>query len=234
MRITKNKTLDQRYKVREPKDVKALIGAFLLAFMGGAIAFISIYNTAKKYPQPSPEAPETTITPTPTPEPKYSYEYDPETDGEFLQWANKTVGVPTKAPVKAPVKIVKVTSAAHSGIQKQIADMFPEEPNTMIAVAKQESSLNPRAMNWNCYYSRTNKKTGKQERYSTFCKKEDRPKAHSVDCGLMQINVPGAKTCPESLYDVQTNLKRARAKYDTKQGKKHWSAYTSGAYRSHL
>jgi hypothetical protein len=103
-----------------------------------------------------------------------------------------------------------------------IEQYFPEEKEIAKAVAMAESGLRADAMGWNCYYA------GK----SQSCRPEDRGQAWSVDCGLFQINVIG-KTCPQELYDISTNLKEARAKYD-KRNWQPWYAYTSGKYLAHM
>lgn len=80
------------------------------------------------------------------------------------------------------------------------------------AIAWAESQFNPQAVNWNCYYG------GK----SKPCKKQDRDKAWSVDCGLYQINYKGNK-CPSELFDIDINLARAEDLY-FQRGYSPWSA----------
>ena len=120
-----------------------------------------------------------------------------------------------------------VCDGERTGVEKAIADVFPEEPETMIAVAKAESGLRTDSTGWNCYYERED-----GTKYSTACNVEDRAKAWSVDCGLMQINTPG-KVCPAELFDVEHNLSVAREKYE-RQGKDAWYAYRSAKYKKYL
>lgn len=105
-----------------------------------------------------------------------------------------------------------------------------DECKTALAITEAESHFNPRAMGWNCKYSEYNKETKKVEQISTHCKANDRSKAWSVDCGLMQINVYG-QVCPEEYFDIPFNLKLAVGKY---KGRGNtwgaWSAFTSSAY----
>lgn len=120
-----------------------------------------------------------------------------------------------------------ICEGERTGVEAVIADTFPEEPDTMIAIAKAESGLNVKAMGWNCRYTR---KDGTM--YSTACVPGDRGKAWSVDCGLMQINTPG-KVCPSELFDVEHNLSIARKKYE-RQGKDAWVAHWTNSYKKYL
>lgn len=97
----------------------------------------------------------------------------------------------------------------------------------MTAIFKAESGLNVKNVGYNCHYYNKNGK-----RYSDSCKKEDRPKAWSVDCGIAQINTKG-QICPEHLFIIENNLAVAKQKLDT-QGLSAWNVYTSGAYRKFL
>ncbi len=99
-------------------------------------------------------------------------------------------------------------------VVKMIEEKFPENPKVVTAVFKAESGLNPKSMNWNCYYNGRSKS----------CLPQDRNKAWSVDCGLAQINRIG-KDCPKELFDIENNLAEARKKFDTKQGLNHWYAF---------
>lgn len=89
-------------------------------------------------------------------------------------------------------------------IEDKIRRLFPEDPETMIAIAKAESKLNPHAIN------RANRNG-------------------SFDTGIFQINsIHGYDE--EFLKNEDNNLKVAREVYD-KQGITAWSAYNNGAYR---
>lgn len=99
-----------------------------------------------------------------------------------------------------------------------IAQTFPEDSATALAVMKAESGGNATSMNWNCRYNGV----------SQTCRAEDRDQAWSVDCGLMQINTLG-KVCPEELFDPQNNLKIAKSMYASR-GWNPWVSYWSGGY----
>lgn len=96
-----------------------------------------------------------------------------------------------------------------------------------VAVAKSESGLHSNAMGWNCHYY-----DAQGKRYSKACNPEDRPKAWSVDCGVMQINHPG-KTCPSHLFDPDENIRIGRDMFNSR-GFSPWVAFTNGLYLKYL
>ena len=102
--------------------------------------------------------------------------------------------------VSAPVQ------EAGEDIESLIRAAFPEHPDIMIAIAKAESGLNPKAVNVN--------------------------RNGSTDIGLFQINsVHGYDEL--SLFDVKKNTEAAREIYD-KQGLGAWVAFKSGSYKKFL
>ena len=100
-------------------------------------------------------------------------------------------------------------------VEEEIRKVFPEMPNTAVAVAIAESELNPDAFN---------------------------PEAHRGcvgSIGIMQVACVHHKSNPAALHDIQTNLKKARAIYDdslarTGNGWLPWGAYTDGRYKLYL
>ena len=96
-----------------------------------------------------------------------------------------------------------------------------------VAVAKSESGLHSNAMGWNCHYY-----DAQGKRYSKACNPEDRPKAWSVDCGVMQINHLG-KTCPSHLFDPDENIRIGRDMFNSR-GFSPWVAFTNGLYLKYL
>lgn len=96
-----------------------------------------------------------------------------------------------------------------------------------VAVAKSESGLRSTAMGWNCHYY-----DAQGKRYSKACNPEDRPKAWSVDCGVMQINHLG-KTCPSHLFDPDENIRIGRDMFNSR-GFSPWVAFTNGLYLKYL
>lgn len=100
----------------------------------------------------------------------------------------------------------RVDDTLVEGVEAKIAKAFPEDPKLMIAVAKAESGLNPRAIHKN-----TN---------------------GTLDIGIFQINtVHGYDQL--SLTDIDTNIKVAREIYN-KQGLKAWTVIATGAYKKFL
>lgn len=96
-----------------------------------------------------------------------------------------------------------------AGIEQLIRETFPETPNTAVAIAKAESELNANAYN---------------------------PEAHrgcNGSIGVFQIACVHKRSDPESLKDVETNIKKAREIY-LREGWKPWGAYTDGRYKQYL
>lgn len=91
-------------------------------------------------------------------------------------------------------------------IEEKIAKAFPEAPEIMIAVAKAESGMNPKAMHTN--------------------------NNGSIDIGLFQVNSIHGYDQLE-LTKVEKNIEVARKVYD-KQGLSAWSVINNGAYKKFL
>ena len=107
-------------------------------------------------------------------------------------------------------------------IDDYINSIFGDKAKIAKAVLKAESGLKLNAKGYNCYYG------GK----SKACKPVDRPKAHSVDCGILQINVKG-QTCPDYLLTLDGNMQVAEQIYKT-QGLRAWSAFNNKSYLKFL
>lgn len=127
-----------------------------------------------------------------------------------------------KAQKAVPKSKTAITLPTQEKIATQVREVFKEDPETAVAVFRAESGLRADAQGWNCHYD------GK----SKPCKPEDRVNAWSVDCGVAQINTPG-NTCPEHLYDPQTNLAEAYEKY-TRRGWQPWVAHKQGKHLAFL
>lgn len=130
--------------------------------------------------------------------------------------------------VKAPQKRVIAKKAVYTKpevkpeVKAYIDDIFGENATIATAVLMHESGLRLDAKNWNCIY----------EGKSTFCKKEDRDKAVSVDCGIAQKNVKG-QVCPAHLMTLEGNMEAIRKVYET-QGLGAWASFRNGAYKKFL
>lgn len=107
-------------------------------------------------------------------------------------------------------------------IEDKIREYFPRNWKTMIAIAHAESGMNMNAVGYNCMYNGVSK----------ACKKEDRSKAWSVDCFVLQKNYPGRKTCPEGVT-LDMHL-RESANLSRVQGLQAWVTYQTGAHKKHL
>ena len=121
--------------------------------------------------------------------------------------------------VAEPVEIIEVKPLT---LEQHLEQIFGDNSEVAIAVLKHESGLNLKAKNWNCRYN------GK----STFCKKEDRHLAWSVDCGIAQVNIRG-QICPKELMTLEGNMKAVEKIYKI-QGLNAWVSYKSGSYKKFL
>lgn len=125
-----------------------------------------------------------------------------------------------------PVEVVAVTTdmipkrelTADQYIQK----IFGDKARVAKAVILHESQNKLDAVGYNCIYG------GK----SKACKKEDRSRAWSVDCGIGQINVKG-KTCPKKLLTLNGAMEAIEQKYKD-QGLNAWVSYQTGAYKKYM
>lgn len=121
----------------------------------------------------------------------------------------------------------------------------------MVAIAIEESTLNPQATGYNCRYKVATKadnnrqldkltgywidldtvspsKTSIKGYISTFCRKGQENLAWSKDGGLFMIHNPLAED-----YNVEVNIKKAQDKL-AKQGLNAWVAHSSGRYKDNL
>lgn len=116
-------------------------------------------------------------------------------------------------------------------IETKIRKYFPRNGTTMIAIAHAESGMNHNATGYNCYYSQGKATTTPVKGGSRACKVEDRHLAWSVDCGVLQKNYVGRKTCPKIPLDQ--HLKEV-AELSKVQGLGAWVAYQTGAHQKYL
>jgi hypothetical protein len=117
----------------------------------------------------------------------------------------------------------KNTYARVQTIEEKLSVIFGKDSKIGIATIKHESQgFKLNAKNWNCIY----------EGKSTFCKKQDRDKAWSVDCGLTQKNVKG-KVCPKELMTLEGGLIEIKKVYN-EQGLNAWVSFKTGAYKKFL
>jgi hypothetical protein len=123
------------------------------------------------------------------------------------------------APEMLAMPQICPSGGSREAIACKIKEMFPEEPDVMLAIAMAESNLNNDAVNWNCRYNGV----------ATSCKKEDRHRAFSLDKGIFQIN-----NAKEEDLTIDGNLKAARKLYETKRNKGHWVVFSTGAYLKYL
>ena len=129
-----------------------------------------------------------------------------------------------------PTKPVVVKVAHIETMEEKIKRYFPRNGNTMIAVAHAESRMNMKAKGYNCYYYDGVATTTKIIGGSKACKVQDRAKAHSVDCFVLQKNYKG-KECPKGMT-VEKHLKEV-SELSKVQGKEAWSSYNNKTYKKY-
>lgn len=107
-------------------------------------------------------------------------------------------------------------------LEQHIQRIFGSKAKVALAVLKHESNLKLNSINYNCRYN------GR----STFCKKGDKEKAWSVDCGIAQVNVKG-KVCPKELMTLDGNMKAVEKVYK-EQGLNAWVSYKNKKYLRYM
>ena len=98
------------------------------------------------------------------------------------------------------------SNAPVSSIEKTIADVFRGEEKIALAVAKAESGLNPKAVNWN--------------------------RNGSKDVGVFQINDKHGWSTEER-FDWEKNIRMAKDLRD-RYGWTEWTAFNNQSYRNYL
>lgn len=147
--------------------------------------------------------------------------------------ADERTYIREETPITVEVTVTETLSDKDVIVAK-IRAHFPRNADVMVAIAQAESHLNPEAIGYNCFYNKdetTVYTTRVSGSHSTHCKPSHRAFAWSIDCGILQRNYVGAKTCPditidEHLEDV-ANLSR-------KQGLTAWSSYNNNSYKKYL
>lgn len=123
----------------------------------------------------------------------------------------------------APVEVMIEVVTTLEGREQRIREVFYEEPNTAVAVAKGES--------------------GHLLKVDAYNPEPHRDRNGNVICygsaGVMQIGCVHNNGDTEELKDFEFNLKLARAIYDDSKARKGngwipWGAYTDGGYKRHL
>lgn len=147
-------------------------------------------------------------------------------------------------PLKIEEKIINNKDIGKVEIVKKIANTFPENKEVMVAIAIEESNLNPNAIGYNCFYKlggetydtlikrkidlNSVSKTRLTNYVSTFCRKGHEKYSWSQDGGIMGIN--GAKAHE---MNVDQNLLKAKKIYSS-QGITAWTSYKTGRYKANL
>jgi hypothetical protein len=122
-----------------------------------------------------------------------------------------------KPEITQDIEIVKPS------FEQEITRIFGNKAEIALAVFEHESNGGDiDAINYNCRYD------GK----STFCKKGDKSKAWSVDCGVAQINVKG-QVCPPQLLTKEGSIPYIEKIYK-EQGLRAWVSFNNKKYKVYL
>lgn len=121
----------------------------------------------------------------------------------------------------------KLGKFSDNNIEDKIRQYFPKNWKTMIAVAHAESNMSMDAQGWNCYYINGKATSTPIKGGSKACKVEDRAKAYSTDCFVLQKNYKGQK-CPEGV-SLDQHLQEV-SELSKVQGLQAWSAYNNKSY----
>lgn len=139
---------------------------------------------------------------------------------ESLVYENKHIdfgtGIETESAEDTPEQKDEAEDGiAVNSISQMIAEKFPEDPKTAIAIAQAESGLRSDAVG---------------DKHIEFVK-DGKVMGHS--CGIFQVRVLEGRPDCESLKDVEKNLEYARKLYDS-HGWKPWSAFNNQSFKKFL
>lgn len=144
--------------------------------------------------------------------------------------------IPSVLPKKYTQKEIKDYKIKEESLifAKLEQDFSPDDSKIALAVLKQESSLNPEAKNYNCFYiGDTVYEYRAKGSKSRSCQSGHEQYAYSVDCGISQINFDGKKQCPDYSFGVDWSLSKM-AEIHAERGFGAWVGFTSGAYLAYL
>ena len=108
------------------------------------------------------------------------------------------------------------SQATPSSPEKLIKEVFGDQADVAIAIAKAESGLNPEAVG---------------DLHITF---EKDGKLMGMSCGTFQIRVLEGRPDCETLKDLRKNVEYAKRIYEARGDFTAWSTYNNGAYKKYL
>ena len=157
---------------------------------------------------------------------------------DAITYESETVTfVTVKEAILVPTspKIAPQSEVSQKDVKSLIAYHFSgNDAQIAYAIIKAESSGNTRAVGYNCYYKEGVVFEDRvQGAKSTHCKKGHEKFSWSVDCGKIQKNFPGRKTCPEYAFDPEWSIAEMKRLHN-ERGWKPWVTYTSGKYLAYM
>lgn len=120
-------------------------------------------------------------------------------------------------------------------IEEKFQRYFPKSHTTMLAIAKAESNLQEKAINWNCYYNDDMSivyETRVKGSHGAACKKEHRKYSFGVDCFILQAHYPGRKSCPKDVT-LDQHLEEM-AELTKKRSFQPWVTFNRGLHLAHM
>lgn len=131
--------------------------------------------------------------------------------------------------------LVPVVVEPEETIEQKFKRHFPRSYKTMLAIAKAESNLQEKAINWNCYYNDDMSivyETRVKGSHGAACKKEHRKYSFGVDCFILQAHYPGRKSCPKDVT-LDQHLEEM-AELTKKRSFQPWVTFNRGLHLAHM
>lgn len=120
----------------------------------------------------------------------------------------------TSTPQEVQIKVVYSTKES---IERHIREVFPEAPNTAVAIAKCESGLNAEIQ------SHHTLSYGREQSFGIF-----QIHARDHDRTAQRLGLEDYRT------DVEDNVAMARHLYNSRGNFKDWTCYNTGEYKKYL
>ena len=130
--------------------------------------------------------------------------------------SNHTGNTGSAEKIEAGEDSVKAESSPENTPEQLIKEVFGDQADVAIAIAKAESGLNPEAVG---------------DLHITF---EKDGKLMGMSCGTFQIRVLEGRPDCETLKDLRKNVEYAKRIYEARGDFTAWSTYNNGAYKKYL
>lgn len=133
--------------------------------------------------------------------------------------------------------ITQATTTPHTPSKEEIIELikkhFPVNGDTMVRIAKAESGLKVKAINYNCYYNVDETivyETRVKGSHGASCHKGHEKYSFGVDCSILQFHYRGLKQCPDIPLEKHMEMSAELSKVC---GLNCWVAYSNGSYKKY-